>query len=306
MITVRRPAGAALMVAAAASWGLSAVLAKVSLQQLAPLDLFGIELTAGAALIWGGLLSRGLRGLPAGWRTFAVLGAVEPALAYSLFNLGLSRTSAADGAILLATESLFTVLLGRLVLGERMSGRAAAAVPLGFAGAVVVALGTNGHAGSWLGDALVVGGAACAAGYNVGARKFTRGTGSIEVTAVQLLAAAVVSVPILLGGAVAGHSHLGHVNAAHLVAAVATGVLGTAVPFMLFNAAIGQMQVSRVAVMLNLIPVFGVTLAVLLLGERLGLPQLAGAVLVLLAVMGAREQDGSDLPPTAPEPSPAI
>jgi len=294
------------MVAAAASWGLSAVLTKVSLQQLAPLDLFGIELTAAAALMWGGLLLRGLPELPTGWRTFAVLGAVEPALAFVLFNLGLSRTCAAEGAILLATESLFTVLLGRLVLGERISGRTAAAVPPGFAGAVLVALGTTGDAGSWLGDALVLAGAASAAGYNVGARKFTQGIGSIEVTAVQLLAAAVLSVPLLLGGAAAGHSHLGHVDAAHVLVAVATGVLGTAVPFMLFNAAIGQMQVSRVAVMLNLIPVFGVTLAVLLLSERLGLPQLAGAVLVLLSVVGAREPDSSDLPPTAAEPSSAL
>jgi drug/metabolite transporter (DMT)-like permease len=294
------------MVAAAASWGLSAVLTKVSLQELAPLDLFGIELTAAAALMWGGLLLRGRLGLLAGWRTFAVLGAFEPALAFALFNLGLSRTGAVDGAILLATESVFTVLLGRLVLGERMSGRTAAAVPLGFAGAVLVALGTTGHGGSWLGDALVLGGAVSAAGYNVGARKFTPGVGSIEVTAVQLLAAAVLSVPLLVGGAAAGHSHLGHVDAAHLLAAVATGVLGTAVPFMLFNGAIGQMQVSRVAVILNLIPVFGVTLAVLLLGERLGIAQLAGAAIVLLAVVGAREPDRSGSPPTAPEPSPAI
>jgi drug/metabolite transporter (DMT)-like permease len=154
-----------------------------------------------------------------------------------------------------------------------------------------------GTAGSWLGDALVLAGAASAAGYNVGARKFTQGIGSIEVTAVQLLAAAVLSVPLLLGGAAAGHSHLGHVDAAHLLAAVATGVLGTAVPFMLFNAAIGQMQVSRVAVMLNLIPIFGVTLAVLLLSERLGLAQLAGAVLVLVAVVGAREPVRTSHPP---------
>src|SRR5207248_9760173 len=114
VVAVRRSAGAALVVAAAASWGLSAVLTKVSLQQLAPLDLFGIELTASAALMWGGLLLRGPPGLPTGWRAFAVLGAVEPALAFALFNLGLSRTGAADGAILLATEGLFTVLLGRL------------------------------------------------------------------------------------------------------------------------------------------------------------------------------------------------
>jgi hypothetical protein len=56
---------------------------------------------------------------------------------------------------------------------------------------------------------------------------------------VQLLPAALLSVPLLLGGAAAGRSHLGHVDAAHVLAAVATGVLGTAVPFMLSNAAIG-------------------------------------------------------------------
>ena len=254
----------------------------------------------------GGLLLRGVPGLPTGWRTFALLGAVEPALAYALFNLGLSRTGAADGAILLATESVFTVVLRRLVLGERMTARTAAAVPLGFAGAALVELGSTGHAGSWLGDALVLAGAASAAGYNVGARKFTQGSGSIVVTAVQLLAAAVLSVPLLLGAAAAGNSHLSHVDAAHVLVAVATGVLGVAVPFILFNAAIGQMRVSRVAVMLNLIPVFGVTLAVLLLGERLGLGQLGGGVLVLLAVVGAREPGGTDLPPTAREPSPAM
>ncbi len=112
--------------------------------------------------------------------------------------------------------------------------------------------------------------------------------------------------PLLLGAAAAGNSHLSHVDAAHVLVAVATGVLGVAVPFILFNAAIGQMRVSRVAVMLNLIPVFGVTLAVLLLGERLGLGQLGGGVLVLLAVVGAREPGGTDLPPTAREPSPAM
>ena len=91
-----------------------------------------------------------------------------------------------------------------------------------------------------------------------------------------------------------------------MLSAVATGVLGIAVPFVLFNAAIGQMQVSRAAVLLDLIPVFGVTLAVLVLGERLGLPQLVGAVLVLLAAVGARESDSPDLPSAAREPSPAM
>src|SRR4051812_36299652 len=106
MSALRRQPAVALMAAAALSWGAGTVMTKVTLQQLSPLDLLGVELVIGTVAIWAVLL---LRGGPRGfarWRSFAVLGVLEPALSFALFDFGLDRTGAADGAILLASESL--------------------------------------------------------------------------------------------------------------------------------------------------------------------------------------------------------
>src|SRR5256885_1221381 len=44
---------------AAVSWGAATVLSKVSVQQLTGIDLLGIEVTVGAAALWGIVLVRG-------------------------------------------------------------------------------------------------------------------------------------------------------------------------------------------------------------------------------------------------------
>jgi drug/metabolite transporter (DMT)-like permease len=104
---------------------------------------------------------------------------------------------------------------------------------------------------------------------------------------VQLLAAAVASVPLFVAGAAAGHSQLGRADAGHLLAAIATGVASTALPFLLYNAAIRDVEVTAAALIQNLTPVFAVGLAVVLIGEHLGELQLAGGALVLVAALAA-------------------
>ena len=132
-------------------------------------------------------------------------------------------------------------------------------------------------------------GSASAGAYAVAARRIAADddADALTVTAVQLLAAAVASVPLVVVGAAAGHSQLGHADAGHLLAAVATGGASSALPFLLYNAAIRDVEVTAAALIQNLTPVFGVGLAVLLIGEQLGDLQLAGGALVLVAALAA-------------------
>src|SRR4051794_18943884 len=154
---------AALMTLAACSWGLGIVMTKITLEQLAPLDVLGIELVVGATVVWGALLLRGAAGAFCGWRAFALLGLLEPGLSYALGDFGLDQTGVTDAALLLASESLFAVMLARMVLSERLSPRAAVAVGVGFGGSIFVALGaTGGGHTTLLGDLLVLGSAAAA------------------------------------------------------------------------------------------------------------------------------------------------
>lgn len=86
-----RAAPVALTVTAAASWAAAAILTKVALRELTPLDVLGIELFAPALVMV--LLVAARRGpvLSANWRTFAALGALEPGLSFGLIDYGFSR-----------------------------------------------------------------------------------------------------------------------------------------------------------------------------------------------------------------------
>jgi probable blue pigment (indigoidine) exporter len=292
----RRPSAQMLVVLAAASWGLGTVMTKVTLAQLAPLDLLGLELLVGTAVVWAALMLRGGPTGLAGWRRFAVLGLLEPGLSFALFDFGLDRTGAVDGALLIAAESVFAVVLAWLLLSERVGPRVALAVGVGFAGSVLVALGESGKGASLLGDVLVLAASASAAGYGVAARRVGSDGGSdpLTVTGVQLLAATIVSLPLVAFGAAGGHSHLQSADAGHLLAGVATGLAGTAVPFLLYNVAIRDIEVTEAALTLNLIPVFAVVLAITLLGEHPSWLELVGGGAIIAAALTA--QSGEPMP----------
>ena len=303
-IRVLRPSPVALIVAASFSWGIGIVMTKVALEQLAPLDVLGFELVVGAAVIWAALLVRGSAGPGAfaGWRAFAVLGLLEPGLSFALGDFGLARTGAADGALLIGSETLFVVALARLVLDERLTRRTATAVALGVIGSVAIGLGAvdGGHA-SVEGDLLVLGGTAAAAAYSVAARRVASDgqPDGLTVTAVQLLVATIVSLPIVLAGAAAGHSHVAGADSAHLLAGVATGLLTTAVPFLLYNIAIRDVEVAGAAVILNLVPVVAAVLALVLLDERLGPLQVVGGIAVVGAALWVDAADDDAVEPAA-------
>jgi drug/metabolite transporter (DMT)-like permease len=280
-----------LLVAAALSWGFSTVLSKLALRQLAPLDLLGIELVTGTAFVWVVLLARGGPASLRRWKRFAVLGLLEPALGFALADYGLARTGASQGALLLASESLFAIVLAWIVLGERLRGRIGIAVAVGFAGSLLIGLEPGGTMNTLLGDGLVVASSAAAGASAVVARRIASDESgdALTVTAIQLLAATVLAAPLIAGGVATGHSHLASADGPHLLVAVATGMAGSALPFLLYNVAIRDTAVTVAALILNLIPVFGAGLAVALLSERPSIPQLAGGALVVLAAAGAEE-----------------
>jgi drug/metabolite transporter (DMT)-like permease len=175
------------------------------------------------------------------------------------------------------------------LLGERLGTLAIATVAVGFAGSVLIGVAPGGGDGSLFGDGLVLLGSAAAAAYSVAARRIAvdDDADALTVTGVQLLTALALSMPLVVGGAVAGQSHLGDADTAHLLVAVATGIATSALPFLLFNAALRDVEVTAAALISNLIPVFGVVLAVVLIGERPGALQLAGGGLVLAAALAA-------------------
>jgi drug/metabolite transporter (DMT)-like permease len=275
------------LVLAALSWGVSIATTKYALAGFTATDLLVVELTVATLALWS---LPGVRrcARPTFRRGYLLLGLLEPGLAYALFNFGLERTSAADGAVLVSLESVVIALFAAVFLGERLSRPVVFGAALGVGGAVLLAAHEAHHGASLAGDAFVVAGVLAAAGYSVVARRLAPGAEAAVVTAYQLLAALGVAVLVWLATAAGGGAMFGRPSVSQWFAAVATGLLGSAVPFLLYTLAASRLSAARTGLLSNLIPVFGVLAAMVLLDERLVVAQLLGAVLVV-AGLGAAQ-----------------
>ena len=282
-----RTAYAALVLAALCS-GISTATTKYALDRFTATDLLVVELTVATTALWA--LPRVRRSARSGFRRgYLLLGLLEPGLAYALFNFGLERTSAADAAVLVSLESVVIAIFAAAFLGERLSRSLGLGVALGVGGAALLAAHEAHRGASLVGDALVVAGVIAAAGYSVVARRVAPGEEAAVVTAYQLLAALAVAGLIWASTAEsAGSVTFSRASLLPWVAAVATGLLGSAIPFLLYTFAVARLPAARTGVPLNLIPVFGVASAVVLLNERLVTAQLLGAGLVLVGLCAAQ------------------
>jgi len=147
-----RAKGAVLGLAAAASFGLSAPLAKLLLASISPVLLAGLLYLGAAAGLWLHRLARPTT------REARLVGGDVPTLAGVvlaggivgpvLMLLGMQRVSALAGSLLLNLEAPFTMLLAVAVFHEHLGRQALAAATLIVAGAIGLelqpgALGAN-------------------------------------------------------------------------------------------------------------------------------------------------------------------
>jgi O-acetylserine/cysteine efflux transporter len=279
---LRRPVVA--LVAAAGLWGAAVSGTKYALGGFDPVTLLSVELLAAAGVLWAALLARGCR-RPASWWLPALLGLLEPTLAYLSDTFGLSLTSAVHGAVISGLESGLVVLLAALLLRETVTRPAILAIVVALGGLAVLA-GEGAGGGSAAGDLLVAGGVLCASLYTIVAKRFDDGSDALSLTAWQFAVAALVSLLVTITRWTAGSGATAVPAAPRFwLAAVLVGAGGFGVSFLLFNTVIVQVDAARTAVVLNLIPVFGVVTAVVFLREGMNSRDVLGAVLVGSSVL---------------------
>lgn len=276
--------GEGAIVASATAYGISTTVSVAALDRISPPDLVAVELIGAAvALVTIGLVRGSFK--TEGWGRNVAFGALMPGLAFVLGDLGLSRTSATAGSLLLAAELPVSVLLAVVFLHERLHGWGALALVLGLFGSAVVALGGGGGGGtaSAVGNLLVVGSVTAAAIFLVLTRMFN-GADGLSASTWQTTGAAVCTLPFVVGGWARNGSEL--VGAGPEAWAYAFGVLAsTAIGSVAFNWGISRVPAVRASQLLNLTPVIGLLAAIVFLAESPSVVQYVGGGLVLLAVV---------------------
>ena len=208
--------------------------------------------------------------------------------AYNLFFLGaLARLPASRTSLIIALNPIVTIATASLLLGERMSARRWLGVAIALVGVwIVVSRGdvlgsVVGAVG--LGELLMFGGVCSWAAYTLIGRRVLAGLTPLAATTW----AARGGMALL---ALAALPDLSRVDVADLTLPVVLsvlylGVLGTAVGFVWYYQAVQRLGASRTVIFNNLVPVFGATFGVLLLGEPLLPSMLLGGAIAVAGVM---------------------
>jgi drug/metabolite transporter (DMT)-like permease len=279
---------ALLIVAATACWGGGTVLSKQVLDRgVAPLTLLAIELAASTLLLWSGALMLGTR---PHWSPtlgrLALLGVLNPGIAYALGLLGLVTITASLSVLLWATEPVLIMLLAVLLLRERIAAATMIAVAIALVGVLLV-LYRPGASGDAIGISLTVAAVSACAFYTVLTRRLLLDDSSLEVVLVQQLAALCFAVALAGTAGATATTGLGlPADLATWGLAAASGMVYYGLAFWFFVGGLRGVPASVSGSFLPLIPVFGVA-AAYLVGDRLSDRQWTGAALVVVATGAA-------------------
>ena len=290
----RRLLGICLAVVSASSFGVMPVLTKVVYDDGAdPIGVLAVRFALAAVVLLALAAARGER-LPRG-RTLATLlalggvGYVGMSLCYFF---ALERISAGLTSLLLYFYPALVVVLGAVLLRDRPRPIALAAVAVATVGTILTIGPVEG--GQTLGVLLGLGSALVYATYILVSSR-VHGVGPFAMSATVLLAGSAVMGVL----AALTRPELPERTGAW-VALGGVALIGGVLAVTAFFAALLLLGPADTAVVSTVEPVVSVTVAALVLGERLGPVQVAGGVVVLLAVATLAR-----LRPVEPEAVPA-
>ena len=274
-----------------------------------------------AALLWAGnvVLGRGVSGaippitlnvlrwaialallLPIAWPQFAgkgqvvrkhfvelVLLAVPSIAIYNTFlYIGTRTTTATNAGLIVGTMPIAILVLGYLAREEPLTTRRVAGIASSFVGVVlVIAKGSSAlvHELSLSsGGLFIIGAVVSWALYSILLRRFSIPLGGSALLAVLSAIGLVLCIPFCAWELLRGERILWSPGTA--AAIIYVGIFPSVMATIFWNAAVAQLGAGTSGVFTNLIPIFSLILAVILLKESINAFQLVGMGLIFTAI----------------------
>lgn len=279
-------------------WGLSFIAVKIALTGFTPFAYMFLRFALASVFFLVLMLVRGFPKLEAGdHKKLFLIGLFEPGLYFIFETFGLTYTTASKASIIIAALPVIVLLLARLFLNEKISGKSVWGVILSMAGIIILILGDPkfwiSSAGAVIGDVLIFGAVISASFYMIIARDLGQKLSAFEITSFQVFYGAILFAPLFLMNM--GSVQWAEISVSAAGAVVFLAVFATVLAYLFNNYALTQIPASQAAVFMNGIPVVTTIGAWFILDERLTLLQAAGGALVLIAVMVANKPAGRTL-----------
>jgi drug/metabolite transporter (DMT)-like permease len=272
------------LVVAMMLWGSSFIALKVAFAELPPLWVIFARMALGSLVFLAAWRWRGRLDYRAGdWKYLLALAVCEPCLYFVCEAIALQNTSASQAGMITALLPLMVAVGAFAFLHERITRTTLAGFLLAVGGVLWLSLGgqADEHAPApLLGNFFEILAMLSAMGYTLLLKHLSGRYSAFLLTAMQAFVGTLFFLPLAAASAPLPVT----VSPLALAAVIYLGLVVTVGAYGLYNFAVSRLPASQASAFVNLIPLFTLLFAVLLLGETLTREQLCGAALVFAGV----------------------
>jgi drug/metabolite transporter (DMT)-like permease len=232
------------------------------------------------------------------WIKFIITGVGGQVLAQLGMTWGISKSLASNGAILNLLIPVISAVLASFMLKERLTPLRIAALVIGLLGVAFLSVGdfrqsSFGSMKFLTGNLLIFGGCLGSSFYNVYCKGLMQRFQEIEILIFSYITASLFSIPLLIWAEPFHFASFLSFDKSSIAAFLFLAFFMYGASMLFFFKALQHLDVTTASTSLYLVPVFGVLLAASLLGERLSLTAIAGAVIVLISTILVARYDTS-------------
>lgn len=224
------------------------------------------------------------------WVQFTVAGVAGQVLAQLGMTWGVSKSLASNGAILNLLIPVMSAVLASLLLKEKLTMLRIVSLVIGLMGVGLMSISdlkqvSFGEMRFLVGNLLILCGCLGSSFYNVYCKGLMQRFTEIEILIFSYITASIASAPLLIWVEPFSWRCFQAFDWQSWAAFAFLALFMYGASMLLFFKALQHLDVTTASASLYLVPVFGVLIAVSLLGEHLSVIELAGAGIVLLATI---------------------
>ncbi|NMB55665.1 MAG: EamA family transporter [Leptolinea sp.] len=264
-------------------WGSTFVITKSLMNSIGPFMIIGLRLMISLVVITPIALRRGFVWKMILQKDYLLFGLTGVALYFGLANTGLDLTTAANAALIQAANPAAVALLSVLVLKEQITPKKGIGIGLSIIGVLLVAgIPASNQGATLAGNLLMVGSVIAWAVYTVQSRKIPSSVDALASTTASFYTGLIWLVPFIAWEFT--HIGLPVISPSSWLALVYLGLVASGLAYFLWNYALNSVEASVAAPFINLIPIIGLTLS-LLVGESVTFIQIFGGLVAILGVL---------------------
>ncbi|MEP1033417.1 DMT family transporter [Ekhidna sp.] len=276
-----------LLILLASLWGPSFLFIKIAVLEIPPVMLAALRIGIAAIIInvlrifWNQRLPFDL----SFWKKTFIAGLFAQAIPFILINWGEQYVDSSLASVLNGLVPLFTIIFAHFIIAdERLNRQKLFGVGLGFIGLIVLVMPSmiQGVEGSTWGILSIT---AAAISYGIGLsyiRKHFANSPSFKAPAAQLLSVSIYLVPLAF--IMYPEFSLDAVSKSALSSLLILAFFGTAIAFIVYFKLIERSSAGYASLVTYLMPIYGVILGIIFLGETVSIWMILGASLILLGI----------------------